>query len=79
MEAHPRRQYSSRIRVSEAQFRDAVRDIIGELGKFRLGGEQSDLWTTRIRCAGKRRTAAFLVKGTSDDRQADTRENGKER
>jgi hypothetical protein len=38
--------------------------VIGEKGTFKdWGGEKSDLWTTRIRVGGRRRSAAIALKG----------------
>jgi hypothetical protein len=55
--------YISRT-VSESQFRDGVKAILGELGHFAdWGGEQHDLFSTKVRVKGKRLTAAFAFKG----------------
>lgn len=50
--------------VSESDFRDGVKRVLGELGHFAdWGGEQNDLFATRLRLRGKRRTTAFAFKG----------------
>lgn len=50
--------------VSESEFRDGVKTILGELGHFAdWGGEQHDLFSTKLRINGKRYTAAFAFKG----------------
>lgn len=50
--------------VRESQFRDGIREILGELGHFAdWGGEQHDLFSSKVRMAGKRHTAAFAFKG----------------
>ncbi len=50
--------------VSETRFRTGIQRIVGELGRFKdWGGETSDLWTTRLKLEGKRRSAAFAFKG----------------
>jgi hypothetical protein len=50
--------------MSERQFNDGVKAIIGETGTFKdWGGETSDLFSTRIRFGGKRRRVAFGFKG----------------
>ncbi len=51
-------------KISEAQFKRGLQKILGESGQFRdWGGEIADLFTTRIRFNGKRRPAAFALKG----------------
>lgn len=50
--------------ISEATLRDAIKGILGELGKFKdWGGEQSDLFSSQLRLSGRRRVAAFAFKG----------------
>lgn len=50
--------------VSETQFKNGVQKVVGEPGTFKdWGGEKSDLYTTRLRVAGKRKAAAFAFKG----------------
>ncbi|HEX5400334.1 MAG TPA: hypothetical protein VFY06_14905 [Verrucomicrobiae bacterium] len=50
--------------VNEKQFKEGVKKIIGETGKFTdWGGEKNDLFTTRIRIRGKRLPCAFAFKG----------------
>jgi hypothetical protein len=50
--------------MSERQFNDGVKAIIGETGTFKdWGGETSDLYSTRLRLNGKRLRVAFGFKG----------------
>ncbi|NOJ44525.1 hypothetical protein [Bradyrhizobium australiense] len=50
--------------MSERQFNDGVKAIIGEPGTFKdWGGETSDLFSTRIQFKGKRKRVAFGFKG----------------
>ena len=50
--------------MSERQFNDGVKAIIGEPGTFKdRGGETSDLFSTRIKFKGKRKRVAFGFKG----------------
>lgn len=50
--------------MSERQFNDGVKAIIGETGTFKdWGGESSDLFSTRLVLKGKRRRVAFGFKG----------------
>jgi hypothetical protein len=50
--------------MSERQFNDGIKSIIGETGTFKdWGGETSDLFSTRLMLAGKRRRVAFGFKG----------------
>ena len=50
--------------VPEAQVKRALASIIGEpVVPKDWGGEQSDLWTTRLRIDGRDYSAAFLLKG----------------
>jgi hypothetical protein len=50
--------------MSERQFNDGVKSIIGETGTFKdWGGETSDLFSTRLVLKGKRRKVAFGFKG----------------
>lgn len=54
----------SRTPLLEAEFKDGLQRILGEEGEFRdWGGEQNDLFTTRLRLDGKRRRVAFALKG----------------
>jgi hypothetical protein len=55
---------SNKARVSEAVFKNGVKDIIGEPGVFKdWGGETNDLYTTRLTVAGRRLSCAFAFKG----------------
>jgi DNA-binding MarR family transcriptional regulator len=50
--------------VSEEDFKLGVQAILGEAGKFKdWGGEDSDLYSSRLRIGGKRVTAAVAFKG----------------
>lgn len=50
--------------VSEDWFKKGVQAIVGEAGDFKdWGGEDSDLYSSRLRIAGRRLTAAFAFKG----------------
>lgn len=50
--------------MSEDQFKNGVKSIIGEAAEFKdWGGESSDLMTTRVLFDGKRHAAAFAFKG----------------
>lgn len=50
--------------ISEKTFKAGVASIIGEGGKFQdWGGEPNDLYTTKLRFNGKRRSVAFAFKG----------------
>lgn len=50
--------------IAEKRFKEGVKKIIGEKGKFTdWGGEKNDLFTTRIRLSGKRFPTAFAFKG----------------
>jgi hypothetical protein len=52
------------VSMSERQFNDGVKAIIGETGTFKdWGGETSDLFSTRLMLKGKRRRVAFGFKG----------------
>lgn len=51
-------------RLSESAFKRGIQKIIGEGGEFKdWGGEISDLFTTRLRLAERRRPAAIALKG----------------
>lgn len=51
-------------KLSEEEFKNGIQAIISEPGEFKdWGGEQSDLYTTRVIMRGKRRGAAFAFKG----------------
>jgi len=53
--------------VSEKQFKKGVQAIVGEAGEFKdWGGEDSDLYSSRLRVGGRRRTAAFAFKGPGE-------------
>ena len=48
----------------EKAFKEGVKKIIGERGKFTdWGGERNDLFSTKIKISGKRRPCAFAFKG----------------
>jgi hypothetical protein len=50
--------------VSEKVFKDGIQKLIGETGAFQdWGGERNDLYTSKIRHKGQRRTVAFAFKG----------------
>ncbi|HLX71334.1 MAG TPA: hypothetical protein VKV04_17040 [Verrucomicrobiae bacterium] len=50
--------------ISEKAFKNGVRRILKEAGKFTdWGGEKNDLYTTRVKIKGKRYPAAFAFKG----------------
>lgn len=50
--------------ISERNFKDGILKLIGESGKFQdWGGEPNDLYTTKLRHKGKRRSIAFAFKG----------------
>ncbi len=52
------------IRVSESSFKEGVKKLIGEKGKFQdWGGESNDLFTNRAMVKGKRCRCAFAFKG----------------
>jgi hypothetical protein len=54
--------------MSERQFNDGVKSIIGETGTMKdWGGETSDLYSTRLKLNGKRRRVAFGFKGPGLD------------
>lgn len=50
-------------RISEAAVKACFADLLGEDAPKDWGGEQSDLYSSRIHLNGDRRTAAFLLKG----------------
>jgi len=53
-----------RILISEKAFKAGMQKLIGETGKFQdWGGEKNDLYTSKIRFKGKRRSVAFAFKG----------------
>ena len=55
---------ASELTIREEVFKNGVKTIIGEQGRFKdWGGETSDLYTTRLRVDGRRRAAAFGFKG----------------
>lgn len=50
--------------IPEEEFKDGIAAILNERGEFKdWGGEQSDLTSTKLRVAGRRRSAAFAFKG----------------
>jgi hypothetical protein len=50
--------------VSESTFKKGIQKLTGETGKFQdWGGERNDLYTSKIRLRGKRRSIAFAFKG----------------
>jgi hypothetical protein len=50
--------------VSERAFKDGIQALIGETGKFQdWGGEPNDLFTSKARIQGSRRSIAFAFKG----------------
>jgi hypothetical protein len=50
--------------ISEAKFKNGVKRILNETGRFQdWGGERNDLLTTRLRINGKRLSTAFAFKG----------------
>jgi len=51
-------------RLPESALKSGLKKIIGETHSFKdWGGEKNDLYTNKIVCKGKRRTAAFALKG----------------
>lgn len=53
-----------KVGLSERQFKEGIKTILGELGAFPdWGGEHNDMYTTRLRLGGRRRAAAFALKG----------------
>jgi hypothetical protein len=55
---------TNRVEMSEATVKEGVTSILGEEGEFKdWGGETNDVYTTRIEVSGKRRQAAFALKG----------------
>jgi hypothetical protein len=50
--------------ISESVFRDGVKKILGELGHFAdWGGEQNDIYSSKLQLNGRRRAAALAFKG----------------
>ena len=50
--------------LPEARFKAGLQRILGETGDFQdWGGEQNDLFTSRLLLSGKRRRVAFALKG----------------
>ncbi len=50
--------------ISETAFKDGIKKLIGESGKFQdWGGEPNDPYTSKLRHKGKRRAIAFAFKG----------------
>lgn len=59
-----RRSNNGNERISESAFKEGIKKLIGETGKFQdWGGEKNDLYTSKIRINGKRRSCAFAFKG----------------
>jgi hypothetical protein len=55
---------ATRSPMSEQKFKRGLQGIVGDKGRFvDWGGEKSDLWTTRLKIRGVRRTAALALKG----------------
>ncbi len=55
---------SKKIDMLENDFKQGIKRIIGEPGEFKdWGGESSDLYSTRLRLNGRRRSAAMAFKG----------------
>jgi len=51
-------------RISEPDFKQGIKRLIGETGAFQdWGGEKNDLYTSKLRYKGKRRPLAFAFKG----------------
>lgn len=50
-------------RISEAAVKQCFADLLGEDAPKDWGGEQSDLFSSRLHLDAERRTAAFLLKG----------------
>lgn len=51
-------------KMSESKIKAGLKEIIGETHTFKdWGGEKNDLYTNKIRYKGKRRVAAFALKG----------------
>ena len=54
----------SYFQIPETRFKNGIAKILGESGKFQdWGGERNDLYTNKVRIAGKRLPAAFAFKG----------------
>lgn len=52
------------IPILESEFKEGIKQILNEHGRFRdWGGERNDLLTTRLMLKGKRRATAFAFKG----------------
>ncbi len=50
--------------IPESRFKNGIARILGEGGQFRdWGGERNDLYTNKLRMAGRRLAAAFAFKG----------------
>lgn len=50
--------------ISESAFKDGIKKLIGEGGKFQdWGGEPNDLFTSKVRYKAKRLSVAFAFKG----------------
>jgi hypothetical protein len=51
-------------KISEKAFKDGIQKLIGDTGKFQdWGGEKNDLYTTKLKYKGQRRSIAFAFKG----------------
>jgi hypothetical protein len=52
------------LTISETRFKNGVKKLLGEFGKFKdWGGETSDLFTSRLKIKNVRHTVAFAFKG----------------
>ncbi len=55
---------ASRVLIPEKKFKSGIQKLIGESGTFQdWGGERNDLYTSKIRFQGQRRSVAFAFKG----------------
>lgn len=64
--------------LPEARFKAGLQNILGEKGDFRdWGGEQNDLFTSRLLLSGKRRRVAFALKGPAVKGKLQPRHMGK--
>jgi hypothetical protein len=63
LEIEPSDEWLVMERISEAAVKQCFADLLGENAPKDWGGEQSDLYSSRVHLRGDRRTAAFLLKG----------------
>jgi len=64
--------------IPETVFKRGIQKILGEKGRFEdWGGEKNDLYTSRLKIDGRRRTAAFGFKGKGLDKKLTPRYMGK--